>query len=510
MIPAGTMAQDYNVTVVASSTSGAGMASKSQPLTLHVVDFNVAPPAPPAVTAFVNTTSNAASLSLTAVGPFTGSVALSCSSGLPAGATCGFTPPGPYSPTMGTPVNVTLTIAVPNSVTAQDYNVTVSAISGGVTKNQSLTLHAVQFSASPLAPNPVTIGAANLSNAAATTLSASTNFANPGTVTMTCTAGLPTGGACSFSPKNGVATTFPAPQSVVVSVPFNTPAASPAVTVTATGSSGGVLFAENQPLTVNIPAPALSLGTPSLTTFTMVNNSFSPPISVLLTPTNLAGAVTLSCGNLPSGVTCHFFPSTTIHVNGGPAQFIAIIEANGATTPSTLTNLTIDAHATINGSAVSSSVGLTEVDINAAGTTTDVALGVTAVNSVTNSALMNVGDPNLKITASVSNGGNTYSAAVWEIGFSNPVVLVPASAMNATCTQPQPTAISCSLGDVANGSFSYSFNVTPLFERSVEVRNFVTSPTVGDSNLANNSSTPPRVEVRPRPLARRGLVPKTP
>jgi len=411
---------------------------------------------------------------------------------------------------MGTPVNVTLTVGASVTAVAADSSFNVSATSGGVTKTQSLTLHVVQFSGSPLGPNPVTIGAGNISNPASTVFTASANFVNPGTVTMACT-GLPAGGACSFSPNGGIVTSFPsAPQSVVVSVPFNTPAASPSVTVTASGSSGGVVAAQSQSLTVNIPAPALFLATPSPASLTMVNNSFSPPTNVQITPTNLSGMVTLSCGSLPSGVTCHFLPSATVNITGAPARFAVVFEASGATVPANLTTITIDANTTINGSPVSTSVGLTALAINAPVTTTDVSLGVTAINTVSSSGLINIGDPNLKITASVTNGGTNYGAAHWEVGFSNPVVLVPASAMNATCTQLLPTAITCSLGDVQNGSSSYSFNVAPLFERSLVIQNLLTSATVGDSDLSNNTATPDAVQVRPRPLARRGLVPKTP
>jgi hypothetical protein len=242
----------------------------------------------------------------------------------------------------------------------------------------------------------------------------------------------------------------------------------------------------------------------------MVNNSFSAPVSVHLTPTNLAGLVTLSCGNLPAGVVCHFLPSATINVSGGAASFAVAFESNIATPPSALTNITINANATINGSPVSSSVPLTELDITAPGATTDVSLSVAAANAAFNSNLINPGDPNLKITASVTNSGATYSSAVWQVSFSNPVAFVPASETNATCTQLLPTAISCNVGDVGNGSSTHSFRVVPLSGRSLVIDNLLTSPTVGDSDLSNNASTAPAVEVRPRPLARRGLVPRTP
>ncbi|HTD23740.1 MAG TPA: hypothetical protein VK738_13865, partial [Terriglobales bacterium] len=121
----------------------------------------------------------------------------------------------------------------------------------------------------------------------------------------------------------------------------------------------------------------------------------------------------------------------------------------------------------------------------------------------------NVGDPNLTVTASVDNSGSTYSAAVWQVNFSNPVILVASS--NPNCSQLLPTAISCNLGDilVSTGNH-YSFKVLPLFARSVVITSVVTSPTVGSINLTGNSATAPTVQLRPRPLTRKGLVPKMP
>jgi len=138
-----------------------------------------------------------------------------------------------------------------------------------------------------------------------------------------------------------------------------------------------------------------------------------------------------------------------------------------------------------------------------------VSLNVAAVNSVTNAALINVGDPNLRITASVDNIGSTYSAAVWAVTFSSPVTLVTAS--NPNCNQTAPTMVSCNIGDVTVSTGNqYSFKVSPLRARALVIDNVLTSPTVGDSDLNNNAATAPAVQIRPRPLARRGLVPKTP
>ena len=522
----GTLPFSFTVTAGAStpghysfSVQGVGgMLTHTFPnLNFDVVDFNIAAPSPSAVTAFyepASTSSTSTTVTLTAAGSLPDLVTLMCDNNtLPAGAACIFTPPGQpigqYGPAPGAPVTVTVSITVPAATTAKDYNVILNATSdtnaGSVTRTQSLPLHVVQFAPSAFMPTAVTIGAGNVSNSATTNLSASQNFA--GTVSLSCTAGLPAGGACNFSPGNGVAGSFPSSQSVTISVPFNTPPASPTLTIAATGNSGGAAFAQNQSLTLNIPAPTLSLAPISGTPVSMVDNSFSAPISVQITPTNLAGTVTLSCGNLPAGVACQFLPSATVNVNGEPATVELILEASAAT-PSTYSNITLNASATINAGFVMSSASLGPVTISAPTATTDITLHVSAVNALSNTPLINIGDPNLQITASVNNSGSTYSSAVWEVSFSSPVILVPAS--NASCSQLLPTVISCNVGDVPINNSSYSFKVAPLFARSLVINNWLTSSSVGASNLANNAATAPTIQIRLRPLARKGLVPKTP
>jgi plastocyanin len=491
--------------------SDGSMAHSVSGLNFDVVDFAIGAPSP--ATAVSNPSSTAISTStsvnLSAAGIFSGTVMLSCSAGLPAGATCTFTPSANATPTANNPVSVNLTITIPAATVVQDYNVTLSAASstaaGPVTKTQPLTLHVAQLTVSSFTPGTITIGAGNISNAATTMVSV-TNFTGSGTVALACTAGLPAGGACSFSPA--IVSSFPSSPSVTASVPFNTSAGTPTLTVTATGNLNGASAVRTQSLMLSVPAPDFSLGTPSPATVNMVNNSFSQPVTVLLTPTNLAGTVIPSCGSLPTGVSCIFSPPTFVNVKGQPTSFAVIFAANGATA-SSYAGITINADVTINGTPISHNVALTQLNITTPGTSTTITSSLAAVNSVTNAALINVGDPNLTVTASVDNSGSTYSAAVWQVNFTNPVILVASS--NPNCSQLLPTAISCNLGDilVSTGNH-YSFKVLPLFERSVEAKSVVTSPTVGSVNLTGNSANAPAVQIRPRPLARKGLVPRTP
>ena len=480
-------------------------------LNFDVVDFGIGAPAS-AVTVFSPASGTANSTSTTVVlsgaGAFAGNVSLSCTGGLPGGATCGFTPAGPYMPTAASPVSVTVRITVPAGTTAQDYNVTLSAASttgaGTVTRTQTLMLHVVQFNAGSFSPPSVTIGAGNVSGPTTTQLMASANFL--GSVALVCTAGLPPGGACNFMPNP--VSTFPSSPSMTASVPTDTAGGTYNLTVTATGSIGELSSNQALPLMLIVPPPGFSLGTPSPASLSMANNAFSQPVTVLLTPVNFSGPVSLGCGNLPSGVTCLFSPSATVNVGGAPVTFAVAFEANNAT-PNTYSNITITGSATVNGTPIMESVGLTQLTITSPATSTTIASNIAGVNSATNGTLINVGDPRLVFTVTVNNTGSVYSGAIWEVDFSGPVALVASS--NPNCSQVIATAITCNVGDIPVGNGNqYSFNVAPLFGRSLVAQSVVTSPTVGSTNLAGNQATATAIQVRPRPLARRGLVPKLP
>jgi hypothetical protein len=102
-------------------------------VTLHVVDFNVTSPSPNSLTVAQGGTSGASTFQVTAAGSFTGTVTLSCPTGLPAGAACVFSPSSTVSPTSSTPVPVTLTVTTaPDTPLGGPVAVTILAMSAGV------------------------------------------------------------------------------------------------------------------------------------------------------------------------------------------------------------------------------------------------------------------------------------------------------------------------------------------------------------------------------------------
>lgn len=116
-----------------------------QSVTLHVVDFALTAPSPASISANEPNSSAPVSLSVTAQGSFTASVALSCS-GLPAGAGCSFVPQGAtqpvtsVNPTAANPVQLQLMITTSPSTPVGPFAVTITGSALGGTRSQSLAL----------------------------------------------------------------------------------------------------------------------------------------------------------------------------------------------------------------------------------------------------------------------------------------------------------------------------------------------------------------------------------
>ena len=160
--------------------------------------------------------------------PFSSAVTLSCS-GLPAGASCGFSPPS------GTPAgdgfNSTLTFSTTSAAKAGNYTITVSGSAGAATHaaTVSLKVENFQLTASALAPASIAAGSSSTSSV---TVAPANGFA--GDVSLSCGSGMPTGVSCSFSPAkitggSGHST---------LTVNTTSSAAAGAVNVTVEGTSG--------------------------------------------------------------------------------------------------------------------------------------------------------------------------------------------------------------------------------------------------------------------------------
>jgi uncharacterized membrane protein len=242
-------------------------------------------------------------VAINAANGFAGQVTLSLS-GLPGGATGSFTP-NPAT------ASSTLSVATSASTAAGTYTLTLTGVSGSLTRTTAVTLVVT-------APPDFTLSASPSSQAvlagSSTTYSVTINPANGfnGQVTLSVS-GLPGDATGSFTPNPATATS-----TLSVATSVSTPAGS--YTLTITGVSGSLTRTTS--ITLVVSDFTLSASPSSQ----MVTAGGSTTYSVTISPTNgFTGQVTLSVSGLPSDASGSFTPN--------PATVSATLSV--ATSPST-------------------------------------------------------------------------------------------------------------------------------------------------------------------------------
>jgi hypothetical protein len=182
-------------------------------LNLHIVDFSLSAPSPASLSVAPGGTTPAASLSISAAGSFTGSVALTCSN-LPAAGACHFQPSGSVSPTKTSPVTVTLMVSTTSTTPLGTFPVTIIATTQGATaKTQTLSLVVTTSPDYSLSiANPSLTTSVNSSAQFNGTLTALNGYAS--TVALSCGTGSPT---CTINPSSATPSTAGTPFTVTVS-----------------------------------------------------------------------------------------------------------------------------------------------------------------------------------------------------------------------------------------------------------------------------------------------------
>ncbi len=135
-------AGDYAFNVHAVGTDSSTV-THDTPVVLHVVDFAVGATNPTTITVPQGLSASAA-FQVSALGSFSSSVTLSCSSGLPSGAACTFQP-NPVSPTSASPANPTITVSATGSTPIGTYTITLQGVSTtpAATRTTTFTLSVV-------------------------------------------------------------------------------------------------------------------------------------------------------------------------------------------------------------------------------------------------------------------------------------------------------------------------------------------------------------------------------
>ena len=294
---------DYNFSVLGSATGFSCTAS----LTLHIIDFSLASPSPPAISVAAGSTSSAISSELDLAGSFpaSGSIVLTCNGAT--GLSCSFFPSNSIQADSGPASAITFTISAAPGTQTGTSSLNISATStdaGTKTVSQALNVtvsnakdYAIAVNA-PAAPVPV-----GPPVKLAGTLTGSNGYSN--TVQLSCANGTTAPPAnCNVAPQaadaaaTGTLFTVTASANVAGIYSFN---------VQGIGADGAATT-RTAPVSLTFYDFAFTADTSAQT----VNAGNSATYSLNLTPrgaSTFQQTVSYACGTLPALTSCSFNPT---------------------------------------------------------------------------------------------------------------------------------------------------------------------------------------------------------
>ena len=319
---AGGLVGDYTFNAHAVGTDPNAI-TRDASVTLHVVDFNLTAPSPNSLTVAQGGTSGVSMFQVTASGSFSGTVALSCSAGLPTGAACLFSPSNSVSPTSSAPVTVTLTVTAGTGTPAGGPKiVTLAATTTGAPASKTQTFGLTVTGLAPnfaiaveATPNTTVVNQNVMWNG---TLTALNGYS--GSVTLTCTAGAPA--TCGIVPP----TVTPTAGGAAFAVTSGSATAG-AFNFTIQGTDGTLTHATPiSTLTVGTDVTWTDTGSASVTVLAGQNASYTFSAAPAGGGT-FSSAVSLGCKNPPALTSCEFSPATVVAGAGTTAVTLTISTA---------------------------------------------------------------------------------------------------------------------------------------------------------------------------------------
>jgi len=504
---AGSTPQDYSFSLQGTGND-TNATTHGQPLTLRVIDYSLSMPAPASLTLVPNTTSQAASLQVSALGQFNQPVTFTCA-GLPFGATCNFLPAA-VTPAPGQPQNVAVTITANNSALGGSYPVSIMGTTAGqpAPRSTNLTVVIQDFALSSVPAHQQAYPAQVASYSG--TVTAIQGYSSP--VSLTCVAGQTAPPAtCGIVPANPIVPT--SAFTLTASYPANNPnncASPPCVgdflfQVLGSGSDAGQT---TRPLPLGLSVVDFALGALSANSIFVNQSSISQPVSFQLVPSgSFSLPVTLDCPGVPAGIACQFntIPApAVVQFSGKPLNVALTLTATNAAAAETTPNLSVTASTSNPSRPGGAELQNFSLTVTSAAGTTDIAISDAAPETPTTAHL--VGAP-LTLMFAVSNNGSAVTNANAYINFPQALMVQSANISSGGACAGAGTVtatLSCPIGAMSSpGNQTITLVVVPDFVRSISAEAFVNSE-LGDSDLSNNSLTVVR-QVRPRPLAIRGL-----
>jgi uncharacterized membrane protein len=249
---------------------------------------------------------------------FAGNVSFSVS-GLPPGASAGFTPPS-----VTTSGSSTMSVSTDSTTPAGNYTLTITASGGGASHNSAVTLAVTDFALSQSSSSVTVVAGSCVSDTV--TVTAINGFG--GGVSFGIS-GLPTGASVTFSPS-----TVTGSGSSTSSICATASTVAGTYPLTLTASSGGLSHSLPLNLVVNTaPPPDFSLSASSVTLTAGSAGNSTITVSAI---NGFGGVVSLSVSGFPTGVSDSLSPTS---VPGSGTSTLSIATLN--TTPPGSYTLTV-------------------------------------------------------------------------------------------------------------------------------------------------------------------------
>ncbi|MGO9863979.1 MAG: hypothetical protein ACLPLR_10250 [Terriglobales bacterium] len=260
---------------------------------------------------------------LTSQAGYASLVNLSCTNEAPALTTCTqnpvqIAPTAKYTVTAGGSVG--------------DYTFDAQAVGTDpytITKYATATLHVVDFNLTAPTPNSLGVAQGGTSGTSTFQVTAAGSFA--GTVSLSCSAGLPSGAACVFSPSSSVNPVSSSPVTITLTVTAaaRTPLGGPA-TVTIAATAVGAPAAKTQTFGLTVtPAADFAIAVTATPNATLVNQNLTWN-GTLTALHGYSGSVALTCSAGAPG-TCGIAPATVMPAPAGAPFTVTLGSATAGT-----------------------------------------------------------------------------------------------------------------------------------------------------------------------------------
>lgn len=323
-------------------TDNGGLTSSPATRTITVADFSLsATPSSSSVTAGAGATYTVT------VNPgtgFSGNVALSVTSGLPAGASATFSPASVL-----TSGSSTMTVSTSAATPAGNYTLTISGDTGAFKRTTTVTLVVADFTLSATPTSQSVTAGTN----AAYTVSVNPGSGFSGNVGLSVTNGLPAGASASFNPASILTS---GSSTMTVSTSAATPVGSYALTIA--GSTGGLTRTTTSTLVITAPIPpppTLDFSLSVSPTSALIKRADKTTFTITITgQPGFNGPVALTVSGLPKFASSRFSASS---VNGSGTSTLTINTNKNVSTGSNTLTVTATSGSLVHSQNVTLTIG---------------------------------------------------------------------------------------------------------------------------------------------------------